>query len=642
MRSGFIVAACLAVAVAVASAADASGVTITLQRLGKPAGLVFESSEGEQTLYFPEPRDVNVTARTLLLRYRSSPLMKEPSNLRVRVNGVPVKSVSLAPGSETPMEVAIPLEYRPTPGTRMVKVTIAVSARISLEKCVDDHLRAGFVHILPDSGVHFATDGAPPATVRAVADHFGNEVVVSLSAQHLTEEAFSAAWRIADWLWRTKRKVRFTHLPEAGDIIVASAEEVASALPDFVRPNTQPGVPANVSVRYRPDGTKAVLAVSEPFRIGAELLEPDWIGVAQGAQYLTRPARAADRNLPHKLALRLGGLTLEGDSLQESPERTEWQVRIGANELPPHYRMRRIALEWITAPRLHSQPQMIHVYRNEALIQSIRLPDDGTHHRYTVELPDNLAGRENYFRIVSQRLPYGGECETKGVPMPIELLPGTTFFAELEKQNPLNLDEAAEWLRSGFTLYLDPDYLRKPETILPFLGQMTSALNLPVDRAHIAVFTPGRAFNTGPFLLVSQHTPGGMLTPVRFDRGRVEVLDARGNVLLDSGGLPGIAVAQLAQFNNHFGVWLRPSDRPLPDEGFRPELGDALFLDQSGLVRAVNSRALDETRLRYPQFTDWLDALRRYRYWLFGSFWILLTLGFVQLYRKLSRSKGIA
>ena len=622
------------------AAANPTELNVDLVRLGKPRGLVFESSEGEQTLYFSEPRDVHINSRFLVLRYRASTLLKEPSNLRIQIDDVPVHSLALAPGSQTPVEVILPLSVRPNPDSRVVKVNIAVSARITLEKCVDEKLRSGFVHILPESGMHFVTDGTEPPTVLSQADQLGREVVISLSARPLTRDSFGAAWRIASWLWDAKRKVRFVRLPERGDIMIAPSAEIeaAASQPDLSRSQTK--VSGNVSVRYLDN--RPSLPSPSPFQIGAELLESDWIGVAHGTRYLTRPARESTLPTPDRLVIRLAGLPPDNDILGEKIQRDEWQVRLGPRELPPFYRVHRIELEWISAPRVDGRPQFLHVYRNSELLRSLRLPDDGGPHRQTIDLPKGAAGRDNYFRIVSQRLPHGGECETKYENMPVQLLPGTAFIAGPDKRDPINLDDSSDWLRGGFTLYLSPEYLSQPEKILPFLGQMAASLDLPVDRARITEYSAGKAIQPGPFLLVSATSPVGLMAPVTFERGRVQVLESNGRVLLNSDELPGVAVLQLARAEGSFGIWLRPSADPLPDEGFRPELGDVLFLDRKGLVRALNSTAHDETKIRYPQFTDWVDMLQRYRYQLFAVFWLVLSFGFVQLYRKLSRSKGIA
>lgn len=108
---------------------------------------------------------------------------------------------------------------------------------------------------------------------------------------------------------------------------------------------------------------------------------------------------------------------------------------------------------------------------------------------------------------------------------------------------------------------------------------MAASLDLPVDRARIAEYSGGKAIERGPFLLVFGTSPVGLMAPVTFERGRVQVLESNGRVLLNSDELPGVAVLQLARAEGSFGIWLRPSADPLPDEGFRPELGDVLFLD---------------------------------------------------------------
>ena len=611
---------------------------ITVEQLGYDKGLIFEAVESSQVVYFPVPRDMGQWSGTLLVQYRVSPLLIQPSNLRVLVGDIPVKAVPISAGTETVQTFEMPIDGRLL-AQRQLKVAFAASARTTNDACTDEKMRSNFVHIMPGTALRITSEKPYATTVRGVVDLLPETVVVSLPQHRLSEDVFAAAWRVTSWLMQTRHQVRFTRLPEIGNIVVAPSGEIAAStgMAQIPSPYRQP---SSLSVQAHASGS--YLAIAEPFQLGLQLLEPEWLAIAQGEQYATRPSHATAQPTPQDMTYKLAGLNFAGAAI-ESAARAEWNVSLGPAELPPHYRIREMSLEYIAAPRVSTEPVLMHIYLNRSLLHSFRLPDDGEPHRLTISVPEGFAGRQYDFRFVAQRLLREGNCEVIAASLPVQILPGTSFRASYGQTAPHSIDDAGEYLRRGFALYTDPVHLEKPEEALSFLARMAKALSLPIEKAQIVVYSAGKAFHPKlPFLLLSAHEPEGLATPVRFNRGPIEIQDPSGRVLLNADRLPGVSVAQLVSFENQTGVWIRPAEHALPDVAVELGLGDVAFLDRTGLVRAYNSRAMDLSQLRYPQFTDWPDLLRQYRYWLFAALWLFLTIGFVQLYRRVTQKKEMA
>jgi len=608
-------------------------VAVTLDRIGYPNGLLFESVEERQSVHFPLPRDIRKVSASLRLQLIWSPLLREPSALRVMLNDITIKAIPLKGSAEGPYEllVDVPREALTKP---VLKVTIAVSATTSMEVCLDEKLRAGFVQVLPQSVLIVNTEPGTPPTVRSAFDLLPKDVTIAVSSQPLPVALLQAAWQLTEILQRGGHTVQVVRLPEPGNILIATEYEVAAA--------THSLAGSSEALRVRETDSGPVLTLTEPWTLGTELLDGSWIALAKGDSYspgAKKPAlNAATAN--GDFTLRLDSLDA-GSSLRESPGKAEWSVRIGPGRLPPLYRVQQLILEVVSAPGLKDLPVLLHSYINGNLIQSMRIPDDGQAHQFTIPIPARLQGTGIWdeIRLVTQRVVESGRCTAVAPTLPVQLLPGTAFIARTKESKPASLRDAAALLRAGFRVYIDPDVASSVET-LPFLAEVSGRLGLDLSQMEIRVLRQGDPIGSDkPFLILSSSPPQGIKFPVRFDRGRVWVEDAQGQVVLDLNHMPGITVAQLARSAEQTGIWIMPTREGVLPAEFDLGSGDVAFFDETGLVRAFDSRATEIARLKYPDFPDWTDLARRYRLWLFAVAWLAFTVAFVRLYRKVMHRK---
>ncbi len=122
--------------------------------------------------------------------------------------------------------------------------------------------------------------------------------------------------------------------------------------------------------------------------------------------------------------------------------------------------------------------------------------------------------------------------------------------------------------------------------------------------------------------------PVGANPRVRFDRGRVAVIDRAGRTLLDLGGLLGGAVAQVVSAGQTPGLWIKPlaADGQLPSPAkLQLDRGDVAFIDNQGVALAMSTERDTLLAISYPDQVSWLTVANRFRSWIIAGLWLVVT-----------------
>lgn len=613
---------------------------VSLEQLGYHGGLLDQDSDATHTFYFPVPRDVSIGGAVLRLHYRSSPLLKTPSNLRVFLGGSPRAVVSLAgalrtaeSGTTTAAEdhwATISLPSADVKGPFLV-IRADVSTAISQDVCQDERAKAAFVELLPDSGIAYSIASVTQGSIRAAWDLLPLHVKVAISPGDLSPDAFLAAWKLSARLMSTGRTVEIVRLPDRGDIAVARRQELEAAFPKA----PEAAVPSGNVILY-PALAGPFLALTDSFRNGLALLSGDWVGLASDAGYDTMPERQTPFNDQH-IQLNLHALGVS-NALRQTWGTAEWMIPIGPQAVPASYRPEAVSIQLATAPAPDDHPSMLSTFWNGNLVEVERVPGDGRPHHFLVHLPQSDQRSFNKLRIVLERDQERSRCGEGygGTLISSQLLDSTAVVCERHEVRPATLSELSDLLRAGFRVYLPKEEMDRPERALAFLSRLTEDLGALPEAAQIVSYVPGQEIRPDrPFVLIGARNVRGPKGPVAFNRGRVLVTDSRESTLLDVEELADISVAQLAHAGAQPGLWVAPGKHGLPSAlSYDFSDGDVAFLADSGTVRLLDSRKIDVSRVVYPDFRDWQQLLFEYRFWLFGVLWALLTVGFVQLYRR--------
>ncbi|MBC7925235.1 MAG: cellulose biosynthesis cyclic di-GMP-binding regulatory protein BcsB, partial [Bryobacteraceae bacterium] len=377
---------CLAAAACLKShAAPASDeLWMGLDRAGAAKGLTFEQSIERQTLYFPLPSDTARRSATLELHLRWSPMLREPSNVRVIIGDISSRVIPLTFGSNEIARVDLPLTSSQLQG-KFLRVTFAVAATASHDSCIDDRLRAGFFQILPETGVRLITDGEPPKSVRAFFDRLPLKVTLSLSSRPPTQEMLKAVLQTLVLLRDAGHEVRITRLPEHGDIAIGPEAEIAAATGSLA-----PSDREEVRVRQAVDGS-TVLTIAEPYAVARTgILQLSWLGLAASNAYAGSAGivNATTQTGRKPLTIYMESLT-SGSNLRETGSSSEWSLRPDARLVPPDYQLSQLTIRVAQAPGMQNLPVLLYAYVNGNLLRTIRLSDDGEPHSFVVNVPES-------------------------------------------------------------------------------------------------------------------------------------------------------------------------------------------------------------------------------------------------------------
>jgi len=190
-----------------------------------------------------------------------------------------------------------------------------------------------------------------------------------------------------------------------------------------------------------------------------------------------------------------------------------------------------------------------------------------------------------------------------------------------------------------YNVALPKQALLDPLAWLPVLTRVSSELRLSPAKAELMI---GAAIpKDKPFVSFEASLPEGFEAPIHFDHGRITVSESNGTPLLDTSKLPGIGVIALARSGEMRGLWIRSldGDAMVLPANLNLTQGDVAFFDRTATILSINSSASDLTVVDYPDYRDWRDKLSAWRPWLIGIVWLVLTVVFVGLARRM-RQRG--
>jgi hypothetical protein len=120
------------------------------------------------------------------------------------------------------------------------------------------------------------------------------------------------------------------------------------------------------------------------------------------------------------------------------------------------------------------------------------------------------------------------------------------------------------------------------------------------------------------------------------------ITDRADRTRLDVGGLATGAVAQIVTSGAFPGLWIKPltSDGSLPvSPAVYLDRGNVAFIDKTGVALALSTERDTLLRIAYPDQGSWLTFLERFRSWIVGAVWALLTIVLLFVVRRIYRRR---
>ena len=636
------------------SAPKPSGLTaaVTLADIGFVNGLHFSDLGGHHELYLPLPDSADVTARNLVLVFDDFAAHDAKRNLIVQVNDRTVTAIALD-GNGRDRTLQVPLAgARPKDG--YLKLSFFYSGAATPDHCIDVRYVGDSVTIRPQTAVEIDVAEAGKLDVATTAELMPRDVAVVLPARRVAETEMATAITVARALLSSGRHVTFYDgyntvgdlakrddsghwmrgiilvgpLADAEGVIDSPIATVAGDLRSF-------GMIEAVRIHGLPS-----LVIADAASVRAARL----FGTPMLAA--TRGVAAASVGQVSPIALPKDRVTF--DQLGIPPDETEVYGRadlggiLDMRRLPAGTRPTRLSLDVMVAPDGAGAKAVVSAFVNERLLGStVAATDEATH--LDLPLPDGLVGTLANLRVVVERDIAQGNCRFGPQGYPAQILGSSALILGTAGSGAHNFADLTARFVRGIDVLLPASAADQPTHVLGLVAQVVNQLSpdtAPIDVGYVAA---GNApVPNAPFIAVSDLPPAGATPRVRFDSGRVAVIDQSGHTLLDLGGFTGGAVAQVLQVGDTPGLWIKPlaldGQMPSPPD-LHLDHGDVAFVDQKGVALAMSTEHDTLVRISYPDQVSWLTVAERFRSWIIAGLWLLATAVLLLALQRLFRRR---
>ena len=625
---------------------------ITLADVGFANGLHFSDLGGHHELYVPLPDDADVTASDLVLVFDDFAAHDAKRNLIVQINDRTVAAIALD-GNGRDRTLQVPLGgARPKDG--YLKLTFTYSGAATPDHCIDVRYVGDSVTIRPQTALDIAIGEASRLDVTATAELMPRDVAVVLPGRHLAEAEMATAITVGRALIGSGRRVSFYDgynavpdlakrddtgrwtrgiilvgsLADAGGVVDSPLATVAGQLGQF-------GMIEAVRIHGLPS---LVIADAESVR-AARLFGTPMLAAARGLA-------AASVGPVSPIALPTDRVTF--DQLGIPPQEIEVYGRadLGANldtrRLPAGTQPTRLSLDVMVAPDGAGAKAVVSAFVNERLLGStVAATGEPTH--LDLPLPSGLVGTVATLRVVIEREIAQGDCRFGPSGYPAQILGSSALILGNASAAAHDFSDLTSRFVHGIDLLLPASAADQPTHVLGLVTEITNQLSPDTAPLNVGYVAAGSApVPEGPFIALGDVAPAGANPRVRFDRGRVAVIDQSGRTLLDLGGFNGGAVLQVVQAGDTPGLWVKPlsesGQAPSP-----PELnlghGDVAFVDDKGVALAMSTERDTLVRISYPDQVSWLTVAERFRSWIIAGLWLLATAVLLLTLQRLFRRR---
>jgi hypothetical protein len=628
--------------------------TVSLADIGFTEGFRFGNLGGRREVFVPLPQGGEAMADEFVLVLDDVSAYDARRNLIVMINDR-VTAIGLD-GHSTARVVRIPLPKVKTKDG-FLKLTFIYSGAATQDRCIDVRSVGDSLVIRPESAVEVDVGPTNALDITTTVALMPHEVAIVLPKRRLSPTELATAMTVARALAASGHRTSFVQgaggLPEIskvgetrrwtkGLVMVGQIDDVAAFI-DAPLATVAGPIPTLGSIAaVRLSGVPALLVSEATAGQVGRLIASSALGATRGLP----AALVGEASAP---ALPLDRVTFDQIGIPpieaEVFGRADLTFTVDTRRLPAGRRPMRILLDVMVAPDGDADRAVVSVFVNEHLLGS-KLAAIGEATRLDLPLPDGLAGTTLSVRAVVQRRSAQGDCRFEPQGYPAQILDSSAIVLGTADGQVRDFSDLALRWADGVAVELPASAADAPIPVLGLSSEVLNLLSPPTAAVWVSLTAPGAAAApTRPFLVVSADPPPGSAPRVRFDRGRVAVSDHAGHTLLDLSGFTTGAVAQAVSAGNVSGMWVHPlaSDGSLPAPlNLRLDRGDVAFLDRTGVALAMSTERDTLLKISYPDQVSWLTIAERFRAWIIGGVWLMVTIGFLLGLQRLLRRRRTA
>ncbi len=619
----------------------------TLGEIGYANGFRLSNLGGRQEVFFPLPQGAQTSLAELVLVLDDVSAHEAKRSLEILVGDRSMTSIALD-GKSRGRIVRIPLAGV-VARDGFLKLSFLYSGAATPERCIDVRYVGDSLTIRPESALDLLVNKATQISITTTAALMPHNVAVLLSNNSLSASDIAAALTLSRSLTAAGRKVTFYHgldqLPQLvkqqdpklwtrGLIIVGPIADITAKL-DEAGP-----LPTDTSLVSAHIGGVPVLLVSDAAsaRDGRLIGNPSLASLRDthtaSVGLVTSPKGPVDRVNFDQLGIVPAPAEVFG--------RADMSFAVPTSILPSGTRATRLALNVMVAPDGNDQKAVVSAFVNERLLAST-VAAIGEPTQLDFAIPDGLVGTIANIQVVVQRRSAQGDCRFEPQGYPAEILGSSAFVLSPAGPVAEDFSDLASLWANGVEVLIPASVSTRP---LPVLGMLSDVLN-SLSRESAPINVRFVAANVSPtpsaaFIAVSNVPPANAAPHVKFNNGRVVVTDRAGRTRLDLGGLTTGAVAQIVMSNRHSGLWIKPltADGSLPaSTGFSLDRGNVAFVDKTGIALAMSTQRDTLLRISYPEKASWLSFAERFRSWIVGGLWLILTVVVLVILQRIYRRR---
>jgi hypothetical protein len=610
---------------------------ITLGDIGFVNGFRFANLGGQSELYVPLPQG-DATATALDLVFDDVSAHDATRNLQVQVNDRTVAAIVLD-GKSPDRMLRVPL---PTVRARngFIKLAFLYSGAATVDRCIDVRAVGDVVTIRPETAIEIDVGPVAKLDVATTAALMPRDIAVVLPPRPVSATEIATAITVGRAILSSGRRVTFYHgydqvraLAKRDDsghwtqgvVLVGPLADAASIIDSPIAVVAGEFRQFGLLDAVRVGGLPALLVSdSEAVRAGRLFASP-MLAATRGIAAAS-VGRSAPPDLPTD-RVTFDQLGIPADEV-EVFGRANLAAVLDTRRLPAGTRPARLLLDVMVAPNGDGEKAVVSAFVNERMLGStVAATGEPTH--LDLALPDGLIGIVGDLRVVVERDSAQGNCRFEPQGYPAQILGSSAVVLEKSDGTAHDFADLTPRFAHGFEILLPTRTADQPTQMLGLVSQVANQLS-PDTAPFDVAFIPAESApvpNTA-FIAVSDAAPANTTPHVRFDRGRVAVVDRSGRTLLDLGGFVGGAVAQVVSAGDTPGLWIHPmaADNGLPaPPQLRLDHGDVAFVDDKGVALAMSTERDNVVRISYPDQVSWFTVAERFRFWIIAGFWLLGT-----------------
>ncbi len=572
----------------------------SMAQKGFPQGIFAQESIEVLPFYVRLPSSKLITSGKLTLEIESSPLLKDPSNLKVLFEGAPLAHISLkGQGNISLTKHTIVMDIpKSLLKNKYGRFDFQFVNIISGDPCLDQKMSSGLVRITEKSSFDL-TLKERPTNISDFILTLGSETYINLPESPLSLEELKLLYQVGAIVRQQGSALQYTQKRESADIVlnrdIKNHQIVQTKLKD----------PEELITQF-------FLSTSTPFSATPFLL--DLSGVFNNS---TLPVEKIFQD-GERVWLTRNELSLKAEG-EKTSNGAYWSLKvptIAGSDLKPA----KLHLSLTSARSSGDHPVSLYVYAGDELIKVINLPNSDLPQYHQVLLPNRFAKWPfNINVLIKRNDPKGGCNQDFGRDFDVRLLEDSAL-EYTKTENKASSFVSFAMSDSKYEIIF-PKELVEPQVWISKLNWLQKSFNLNVDSAHFTF------------------SPIGLSRYIELKTMSLDsevIIPYLANQRFKTVGLSKVGLLTLKSNEKTQGLLLQAMKAPFKIDlpNYVPDHHDVLAFTPERIEILSYSSELKDKVAKLSGGPSIVTFLEEWRYILMGLGWLLLTLLFLALGRK--------